>query len=333
MFLVNGLPLLNDDLSILTELRRQLAELGINRFADFKVGASNIQTNCPIHSDGQEKKPSCGIRTTDSKNAKSGMVHCFSCGYTATLEQMISNCFGVNDLGQFGTKWLVQNFVTISVENRPEIKLDFSRNKENIKNEYVSEKELEKYRFTHSYMYKRKITDEVIEKFDVGYDACFEIKNNLGKTSRYECVTFPVRDKKGKTLFIARRSVRGKFFHYPESIEKPVYGLYEIDSDSAEIIVCESIFNVLTCYTYKRKAVALLGLGTEYQYKQLLDMPNRTFILAFDGDAAGERAVERIRNRIGGKKILKRVFMPKGKDINDLSIEEFEDVFKKQEII
>ena len=35
---------------------------------------------------------------------------------------------------------------------------------------YVSEEELESYRFYHPYMWERKLTPEVVDKFDIGYD-------------------------------------------------------------------------------------------------------------------------------------------------------------------
>ena len=38
---------------------------------------------------------------------------------------MISNLFGYDDNGLFGNQWLAKNFVTLSVENRPELKIRF----------------------------------------------------------------------------------------------------------------------------------------------------------------------------------------------------------------
>lgn len=37
-------------------------------------------------------------------------------------------------------------------------------------------KELDRYRYIHPYMYKRGMTDDLIEKFDVGYDPAFKLK-------------------------------------------------------------------------------------------------------------------------------------------------------------
>lgn len=327
MFYINGNPILSDDLDVLIELRDQLARRGIARFREFKVGPRNIQFNCPIHGEGQERKPSCGISTVNKEGAPSGTVHCFTCGYTASLEEMVSHCFGRDDQGTFGREWLVKNFLTISIENRKDIKLDLSRGSKKAERTFITEEELESYRFYHPYMYKRRLTDEVIEKFDVGYDKHFELKDKEGKVkSVLKCLTFPVRDQEGNTLFIARRSVDIKFFHYPEGAEKPVYGLYELPDDADEVIICESIFNALTCYVYGKPAVALLGLGTDQQYEQLRKLPARKYIIALDPDPAGDRATERLTRALRGSKLITRYLVPEGKDLNDLSREEFEDL-------
>lgn len=327
MFYVNKNPILADELEVLNELKVQLELNGILRFAEFKVGPRNIQFNCPVHAEGQERKPSCGISTVNKEEVPAGTVHCFTCGYTATLEQMISHCFGKDDDGVFGREWLIKNFLTISIENRKDIILDLQRgNNKNIDN-YITEEELDSYRYYHPYMYKRRLTDEVIEQFDVGYDNHFELKDKFGKVkSVLRCLTFPVRDISGNTLFIARRSVDIKFFHYPEGVDKPVYGLYELPKDTKEIIVCESILNALTCYTYGKSAVALLGLGTEYQYDQLRKLGCRKIITALDPDAAGQRATKRLKKALKGNKLITSYDIPEGKDLNDLSKKEFENL-------
>lgn len=327
MFYVNKNPILADELQVLNELKVQLELNGILRFAEFKVGPRNIQFNCPIHNDGQERKPSCGISIVNKEEVPAGTVHCFTCGYTATLEQMISDCFGKDDDGAFGKEWLIKNFLTISIENRKDIILDLERGNNRNITKYVSEEELDSYRYYHPYMYKRRLTNEVIEQFDVGYDDHFELKDKFGKVkSVLRCLTFPVRDVNGNTLFIARRSVDIKFFHYPEGVDKPIYGLYELPKDANEIIVCESVLNTLTCYTYGKPSVALLGLGTEYQYDQLRKLPCRKIITALDPDGAGYRATERLKKALKGNKLVTSYVLPEGKDVNDLEKEEFENL-------
>lgn len=309
---INGHIILTDTQDILIELRRQLYLSGINRFNKIVISGNNVQTNCPFHKEGQEKKPSFGI------NIRTGECHCFGCGWAGHITEMISNCFGKDDFGLFGTKWLVKNFISAAVESRPELDLEISRSKSIEHKKYVEEAELEKYRYYHDYMYKRGLTNEIIELFDVGYD----------KDSN--CITFPVRDINGNTLFVARRSVQTKFFNYPMNVEKSVYGLYELYNPEAgdlfpsEVIICESMIDALTCWVYGRPAVALNGLGNDLQFKQLNSMPCRKFILATDMDEAGLKARKRIKERLNSKIVAEYVWdLNIAKDINDMSKEYF----------
>ena len=328
MFKVDNNPILADDVQVLMLLKKQLAELGKNLFNEFKVGERNIQTNCPIHSEGQERRPSCGISTIDSERVKSGTVHCFTCGYTATLEEMISHCFGYNDFGSFGKKWLLRNFVTVKITKRPDLDLDFKRKNvfEELKKELKTidyETELEKYRFYHPYMYQRKLTDSVIEMFDVGFDKNFSLGGR-----QIPSLTFPVKDKDGNILFIARRSIKGKIFNYPKDVEKPIYGLFEKPINTKSLIVCESIIDALTCYVYKKPAVALLGLGTKQQYEELKRLNIRHYILAFDSDLAGKKADMNFRKNVTNKLITSYI-LPNNTDINDLDKKEFDKLVER----
>ena len=316
---VNNHVILDDTQDILIELRKQLELNGVKRFAKFIDSGNNIQTNCPFHKEGQERKPSFGI------NKKTGECHCFGCGWSGTLSEMISNCFGKDDFGVYGNKWLIRNFLSVAVESRPDIDVDFCRSKKitSETKKYISEQELDSYRYTHPYMYKRKLTDEIIDLFDIGYD-----KNT-------ECITFPNRDINGNCLFIARRSVKTKFFNYPQDVEKPVYGLYECNICAKtiknwfpdEIIICESMIDALTCWVYGRYAVALNGTGNENQFRTLRNMPNRKVILATDMDEAGLKARERIRQSLGNKIVTEYVWdINVAKDINDMNKEYFDSL-------
>lgn len=299
---------------ILTLLSTHLSLKGINLLRQIKPGRDNIQITCPNHADGQERKPSCGIRTTASEGIEVGQVHCFTCGYTVSLPVFISNCFGKNDFGNYGKKWLLHNFSGIEDLNNRGFKLSIDRDSKQIEgSKYISEEELESYRYIHPYMYKRGLTDEIIERYNIGYD------------KETQCITMPIRDINGKTLFFCRRSVNTKYFHYPEGVEKPIYGIYELPKDCKELVVCESVFNTLTCVKYGKPSIALLGTGNALQYEQIKKLPVRTIILGFDGDEAGDRASIRFAKNVTNK-IIHKYEIPRGKDINDLSEEEFKNL-------
>lgn len=319
MFTVNGNPILENELDVLVELKNQLAINGIKRFEEFKVLQADIQFNCPIHGDGQERKPSCGISTMDKGTVKSGTVHCFSCGYTSTLEEMVSHCFGYDDFGNFGRSWLTKNFLTVSVENRKGLDLNLGREINNKElDKYITEDELDKYRYYHPYMYKRGLTNEIIDKYDIGFDREFNLKE-----MHLPSLTFPIKDINGKVMYIARRAVNSKVFHLPEGINKPLYGVYELERGIDEVMVCESPFDALTSVKYGRPAIALMGTGSGNQYELLKQLKARKLILALDPDAAGQLGMEKIKKNLKSFKLITSVEIPTGKDINDLEKSDF----------
>lgn len=301
-----------------------------------------MQIYCPFHSDGNERKPSCGVLLHEEyKNGRKypqGWTHCFTCGYAETLPDMITDLLKLKSISQTGIDWLVQNipgFVpdfesefealipdTLMSTLNDKYAVKYLQSLTQPKPEYISETELASYRFTVPYMYERKLTDAIIEKFDVGYDANWVAP---GRTKPTPCITFPVRDKDGNTLFFCRRSIQGKFFNYPTGVTKPVYGLYELPKGCKSVIICESCFNALTCWVYGRPAVALLGTGNSYQIQQLKELGVQEFILAFDPDEAGQRATAKLKRALKSVAIVwSFVGIPAGKDINNLSKEEFD---------
>lgn len=316
---------------ILDELVSQLRMNNIPYIQKMKPTGNSIQICCPYHADGMERKPSAGLRKTDGK------FHCFACGEVHELYEVISYCFGHTEdkLGTFGWKWLLKNFATVQVENRKPIELDISRGKkQTVKKKYVTEEELDGYRYIHPYMYERRLTDEVIELFDIGYD------------SDSDCITFPVRDVSGNTLFVARRSIKTKYFNYPQGIEKPLYGLceyYQCEMIKGnpnkptsveyteivypqEVIICESMLDALSFWTIHRPALALNGLGNELQFKQLRELPCRKLILCTDMDKAGMSARSNIRQNVKNK-IITEYILPKGrKDANECTRDELKNL-------
>lgn len=301
-----------------------------------------MQIYCPFHNDGKERKPSCGVLLHEEirggRKYPQGWTHCFTCSYANPLPEMITDLLKIRNISKSGMDWLIENIPNFDGMTDSDFELLIPSDVINTLNEqyaisyiqslskpkqkYVSEEELASYRFTVPYMYERKLTDKIIEKFDVGYDANWIAH---GRKKSTPCITFPVRNKDGKTLFLCRRSVQGKFFNYPTGVTKPVYGLYELPENSKSVIICESCFNALTCCVYGKPAVALLGTGNSYQIQQLKELGVHEFILAFDPDDAGRKATEKLKRALKHSAIVWSFEgIPAGKDINNLTKEEFE---------
>lgn len=311
----------SDTQSILDMLKFDLAQHGVDRFHIFRNNGENVQTNCPFHKNGQERKPSFGV------NGEIDKCHCFSCGWSGTIEEMISELYGYQDGGKFGKRWLIKRFNTVEIETRPNIMEGFNDRTSDIYNRnrcnnicdseynkdcdrYIGELELDKYRYIHPYMYERGLTDEIIERFDIGYDR-----------ERKE-ITFPVRDTEGRCVFVAGRSVERKFFRLPKGLDKPIYCADKFRGGAYRTAyITESFLNCLTCWKYDKPAMAMAGTGNKKQYEILNKLPVREYILAFDPDEAGRKATERFRKNVHGK-IIKELVYPDNRDINDLQ-EEF----------
>jgi len=164
-------------------------------------------------------------------------------------------------------------------------------------------------------MWRRKLTPDIVQFFDVGFDP------------ETNCITFPVRDIYGNCVFVARRSVDTKWFNYPSGTNKPVYGLFKIlQYGIKEVWVCESFINCLNCWQYGRPAVALIGTGSEQQYEILKKCGIRKFTLALDGDEAGYKGTQRFIEHLKNYAIIDVAQIPSGKDINDLTQQEFNNL-------
>lgn len=294
---------------IIELLRQQCFVNHLDRLRNIEIKSNNIRITCPFHSDGHERTPSCEILLEDKGSTSAGTVHCFGCGYRASLVKFIANCLNISY--KQATEWIlsVSNYDIIQSTrdiSEIELKLDTEDVEEEIPE--VSIDELKQYDYIHPYMFERKLTDDIIKKFDVGYDP------------KTDSLTFPVYVD-GKCVFVAKRRVKYKRFDLPELKNKPIYGLDYITDN--EFIICEGVIDALTCWSYGKQAVALFGTSSDYQLKILNNVKQRKLVIGTDGDEAGDKAARRIAKALTNK-LVTRLDIPKGKDINDLSKEEFD---------
>jgi DNA primase len=313
-----GTPVVSDVETIIETARTVIRSQGSYLLKDMKRTGRNIMLTCINHANGQERHPSMGIVTEDVRRGdriiKAGTANCFTCGYTADLPEFISHLFGYNDKGFFGFKWITENFVNLSIENRKDLDIDMSRNtRSDEQRPVIDESELDQYRYTHPYMYERCLTDKVIEYFDVGYDA------------KTDCLTFPVHDLDGSVRFIQRRSVKGKRFQNDITKLKSemLYGLYQVYQNLSwikEVAVTESIIDALTFWVHRIPAVATMqAIPTPTQIKLLKNLPVRTLIDALDKDEAGQKGSSKLKEHLGNSKLIYKAVWPNQfKDVNEL---------------
>lgn len=316
-----GNKYIEDDMwSIVKKLKHYLAENGITRFNDMQNQGSYIMCTCPNsnHKSGQERNPSCGILKRDEGERLQGWVHCFACGYTMSFDEMISDVMGVNDDGEFGRKWLLDNFINI-LGNERTFSLDLNRDTHKDKIYYISDEELDKYRYSHPYWAKRKIDEETCIRFDLGYD------------KETNSITMPCWDYQGRCIGVSLRAVDRKSFHLPKGVTKPIYLFnYAIKEGWKEIYLCESQINALYLNSLGYNACACFGTGSLQQAQDIVRYGIRSVVFCFDGDSAGRKGMQRMFDKIQNKVLCSYIEVPEGKDVNDLSAEEINLLIKNK---
>ena len=311
--------LILDNKIIITPIRQILEvlkkETGYRYFRNIEDKGDNLRVTCAFHKNGQEMHPSADIYCGDSSEVEYGYFHCFTCGTSVSLPQLVEHCF--DEKPGFGKEWLIERFGDTFFQQElllPDIELP--TNKIILDNKFLDESILQQYNYYHDYMWKRGLTQEVVDRFKVGFNP------------KTQSLTFPVWDHKGNLVMITERSVHTKRFHIPEDVEKPIYLLNFMLQDNVDTLyIVESQINALTLQGWGYPAVALFGTGSREQFSLLNKLSNiREYYLCFDGDNPGDKAIDRFKKNIRKDVLLNIVQIPRGKDVNDLTKKEFEQL-------
>lgn len=316
MLIINGVKISSPMHTILnklkidskTHLMKDISEESYN----------NISITCPKHKNGHEAHPSCRVYSNPNGKIEYGKCHCFTCGWVGSLYDLVNICFGSSD-GEFGKKWLVENFggekssildgLSDIVLNKP-------------KKTKMNESELNAYQYYHPYMYLRKISKNIIDDFEIGYD------------NKTNSLIFPVRDEHNQLLFITSRNVSTKSFHIPPTVDKPVYLMNYVKQRQAKtVVVAEGQLDALVSWSYGMPAVALFGSGTtEYQMSIINKSGVRHWVLMYDNDEAGRKGANRFKSMVNKDSIITDILMPINKDIGDCTKDEFLSILHSNNI-
>jgi len=297
-------------INILYQIQRELTNGKLKNIDN--RNKSNILISCPSHKDGFEVHPSCRILAdTDCAELEAGYAYCFSCGYSEPFVKVVADLFD-QDIA-FAEEWLIQRYGNTLIEQElylPKIEID---PKPQVQQKFLDESILRQYDYYHPYMWQRKLTKEVVDEFRIGYDKA------------RDAITFPVYDEKRRLVMVTARSVKTKRFWIPADVDKPVYLLYDLlEKGSDTALICESQLNALTARTWNYPSVALFGTGSQKQFEILRKSGIRNYILAYDGDEAGRKGAYRFKANMPNDIFITDVLLPAGKDLNDLTKDEFD---------
>ena len=282
-----------------------------NRYLNtIRISGENIAITCPFHKEGREKHPSCFVYAkTNNQDVPFGFFKCFTCHEQGQLYTLVAKCLECT-VDQ-AKQWLIDNFSqTFSIENLglTDIIIDKKTN-----NEYLDENILNEYKYIHPYLLKRGIKENIIKKFSVGWN-----KDN-------NSITFPMWDEHNNLVGITERSITSKNFYIPEGIDLPVYLLHYIKKENiSEVWVVESQIDALYLWGFGYPAIALIGTGGKKAYNILRKSGIRIYHLCLDGDLAGRHGILRFIKNMPDDIIIDIIQLPQGKDVNDLTKEEFD---------
>ena len=295
-------------------LEKVRTETGKLQFIEEK--GDYLRVTCPFHKGGFESHPSCSVYIKEDGEFPVGTFNCFTCHESGDFIKFLSGCFERSK--DFCKNWLLENFAESFVKTNLYLKpIELTRHLANNAGETIlDENILLSFENYHPYMKTRKLSDDVIKKYEIKYDP------------KTKSLVFPVRDLNNNLIGLSRRSVEYKRFDLPRFNNKPVYLLNDkVTRKVKKVFVVESQINALTLESWGYDAVALFGTGSKYQYEQLNNSGILYYILAFDGDVAGQKGAKRFKHNVKG--IIDELKIPEGEDVNDLSKEEFEKILNE----
>jgi len=141
-----------------------------------------------------------------------------------------------------------------------------------------------------SYYFGRKITEDSIRKFSLGY------------SEKRDMVTIPVHSPEGILVGFVGRSVEGKDFQNTPKLPKSkvLFNLHRIKS-SKTVYVVESSFDAIRLDQCGLAAVATLGSNVSNFQTDLLKKYFNDIIVIADNDEAGGNMVSKLQDRLASR--------------------------------
>ena len=168
-----------------------------------------------------------------------------------------------------------------------------------------------------NYLYKRKIDDSDILKYNIGYCDDGPYRNRI---------IVPSYDSDGiLNYFIGRHFYGGKFKYRNPSISKDVVGFELFINWDEPIILCEGVFDAIA---FKRNAIPLFGKTVMNKlHKKIIEKQVKTIYLALDNDAIKD-AVKMSDNFINSG-INVKMMKFKEKDPSDIGFKDLLSLIEK----
>ncbi|EPU7283239.1 DNA primase [Campylobacter upsaliensis] len=316
----------------------------ISHFVQVRRSGASYVCVCPFHDD---RNPSLHI------NTQKNFYHCFGCGAGGDVFKFVMDFERVNFAEAVEKVAHLSNFTLTYTKEKEE-------NKKEIKHilpllNAFYKQNLAKHKEVLDYLYQRKLSDEDIKKFELGYAVGNEeslrlLKNEqisnedalyVGAIKKDERggfyasfihrITFPIYDYKGLLVGFGGRTLNAnnaaKYVNSPQSplFDKArIFYAFHLAKDSIakqrEMIICEGYMDAIAFHKAGfTNAVAVLGTALTEHHLPLIRRYEAKVLLCFDNDEAGRKAAFRSAFLLSVNKIDgKVVLLEGGKDPAEL---------------
>lgn len=261
---------------------------------------------CPFHSN--HRTPAGEV----DKNT--GIFYCFSCQHVCDLIELVMHTTSRSYFE--AARYIKSKEQNIDIEKQINQQLY-------VKPDYIQFDELIIKRLNGqaletpkaiNYFYARRITDQSIKKFDLGY------------SEKQDMVTIPVHSPDGMCVGFVGRSIEGKDFKNTPGLPKAklLFNLNRV-KNSDKVYIVESSFDAIRLDQVGLPAVATLGANISNTQTELLKKYFNNIIVIADNDEAGGNMKKRLLEKLGSRISVINIDS-KYKDVGDMQDEDIKNL-------
>ena len=270
------------------------AQVLLENGIDVPVEHDEFSIRCPFHNDSVA---SCSI------NTEKGVWICFAgCG-AGSLEDVLKRYLRSDAIDI--TKLLLESQANFSVDI-------FDDLEETIKGrpEYFMEADTSRFPI---WAYDRGFTEETLKKWGCG-------------TTEYNDLVIPIHDIDDRLVgSVTRRTNAVPKYMYSKGLQKSrvMFGANKLEGHHKYICITEGSLDTMWLTQNGYPSVAILGATmSKAQLDILRSLRTEEYILCFDNDAAGQKAISRAMLDISTSFMVSYIKMPKKyKDVQDVRSE------------
>jgi DNA primase len=260
---------------------------------------------CPYHNNFRTR--SAGV------NKNSGSFHCFSCGETRSLTELVMHVTGrsffesIRLIDSKKDSTDILSFIDNSLKKEPEFE-EYDLNIIDLLHE-----NLVKSNRAKQYLTKREITKESALKFKIGY------------SEKRDMITIPVHSPDNVCIGFVGRSIEGKEFKNSPGLakSKTFFNLNRSKKHDG-VFVVESSFDAIILDQIGANAIATLGATVSTKQIDLIKKYfNKVFVIG-DNDEAGKEMAKKMVERLPN--IAISINLPEGyKDVSEIEKEKLKE--------